>query len=218
MKITRIENQKKRPGRKSIFTAGEFAIGVATDTLIRFGLRTGDEITEATLEKLSHAEELLAAKNAALRYLAIRPRTEREIRDALRDKEFSDRAALETIASLKESRLLDDASFARSYIRNALVLKPSGRVLLRQKLLLLGVERSLAEEALDEVLTTGSELEDAEKAARAFAAKKTRARSQGPEFRKKLTAYLLRRGYAWEIVRQAVKKALKDDQGEGDEF
>ncbi|HTY59417.1 MAG TPA: RecX family transcriptional regulator, partial [Bacteroidota bacterium] len=190
----------------------------ATDTLIRFGLRTGDEITEATLQKLSHAEEILAAKNAALRYLAVRPRSEREIRDALRDKEFSDQVAAETIASLKESRLLDDAAFARSYIRNAIVLKPSGRVLLRQKLLLLGVERSLAEEALDEVLEKGTELDEAEKAARGFAAKKTRARSQGPEFRKKLTAYLLRRGYSWEIVRQAAKKALEDDKGGGDEF
>ena len=52
MKITRIETQKKRPGRKSIFADGEFLIGIASDTLVRFGLRTGDEIDERTLREI----------------------------------------------------------------------------------------------------------------------------------------------------------------------
>lgn len=222
MKITRIENQKKRPGRKSIFADGEFLIGIASDTLVRFGLRTGDEIDERTLKELEGAEEMFAARTAALRYLAVRPRTEREIRDQLRAKEFSDRVAADTIASLKESRLLDDAAFARSYIRNALALKPSGRILLKRKLLLLGVEKSLADEALGEILQGVSQEEEARGAARAFVARKASRSTPGPSLRRQVTAYLLRRGYAWDVVTRAVRDALKeestDDRSEGEDL
>ena len=227
MKITRIENQKNRPGRKTIFADGEFLIGVGTDTLIRFGLRTGDEITPETLRRLQKAEELLAARTAALRYLAVRPRTEREIRDALREKEFPDEVAAETIGALKEARLLDDAAFARLFIRNALTLKPTGRVLLRRKLLLLGVHRTLADEALDEILEGVDQADEAGRAASAFVARRS-ARVRSPaatdvkkreaKLRGQLTAFLIRRGYTWDIVEQAVKKAMKGVAGEGEEL
>ena len=219
MKITRIETQKKRPGRKSIYTDGVFLIGVGTDTLIQFGLRTGDEITPEILRRLEHAEELLAARTAALRSLAVRPRTEREIRDALRGKEFSEQVAAETIGALKEARLLDDAAFARSFIRNALTLKPAGRVLLRRKLLLLGVDRILADEALDEVLAGVSQQEDAGRAASAFVRKKSAMMKKGDaKLRQQLTAFLMRRGYTWDIVEGTVKDALKGETDEGEDF
>ena len=216
MKITRIEHQKKRPGRMSIFADGAFLIGVGTDTLMRFGLRTGDEITPGILTSIEHAEELLAARTAALRSLAVRPRTEREIRDTLREKEFSDRAAAETIGALKGARLLDDAAFARSFIRSALALKPTGRVLLRRKLLLLGVEKSLADEALDEILAGVSQEDEADRAASAFVRRKSATMNRGDaKLRQQLTAFLMRRGYTWDIVEWTVKKALKGNTDEG---
>jgi regulatory protein len=218
MKITKIEPQKKRPGRRSIFADGAFLIGVATDTLVRFGLRTGDELSPALLRDLEHAEEILGAKSAALRSLAVRPRTEREIRDTLRGKEFSDAVAAETIAALKEARLLDDAGFARSYIRNALTLRPAGRILLKKKLLLLGVGKALADEALDEILGEVSQDEEAGKAATAFVAKKSHARKEEGKLRQQLTAYLLRRGYPWDVVQQAVRSAMKGDRREGEDL
>ena len=219
MKITRIENQKKRPGRKSLFADGVFLMGVGTDTLIRFGLRTGDEITPGTLRRLEHAEELLGARTAALRSLAVRPRTEREIRDTLREKEFSDAAAAETIGALKEARLIDDARFARSFIRNSLTLKPTGRVLLRRKLLLLGVGKALAEEALDEILAGVSQGDDAERAASAFVRRKSSSmKNDGAKLRHQLTAFLMRRGYAWDIVEGTVKKALKGNTDAGEDL
>jgi regulatory protein len=218
MKITRIESQKKRPGRKSLFADGAFLIGVSTDTLLSFGLRTGDEITPETVRKLEWAEELLAARTASLRYLAVRPRTVREIRDALREKEFSDTVASETIASLKEAHLLDDAQFARSFIRNMLALKPAGRILMKRKLLLLGIERRVADEALDEVLTGLPQDAEADRAAAAFLARKSGRGTPDARLKAQLTSYLARRGYAWDIVRGAVKRALKDDRLEEEDL
>ncbi len=142
MRITSIEPQKKNPTRRNIFADGDFVAGVSAETLLRFGLRVGDEIAPPLIAAIEKAEELVGAKGVALRFLTVRPRTEREIRDKLREKEFGDEEIAQTIASLKASGLLDDAAFARMYIRDALAGRGAGKILLKKKLLLLGVEKN----------------------------------------------------------------------------
>ncbi len=210
MRITRIEPQKKRPGRKNIYADGKFVAGVSDETLLRLAIRTGDEIGPDVLRALQQTEELFHAKSAALRLLSARPRTVREIRDRLREKEFPDTEISRAIDDLAGAGLLDDRAFARMYIRDALTLKPVGRPVLRRKLLLLGVDRSIVEETLDEGYSGVDLSGTVEKLARQFL-KKAKAVRRGEDPRKlraRLSAYLLRRGYAWEIAGPAVRSLL----------
>jgi regulatory protein len=46
MKITRIEKQIKFKNRYNIFLDGEFAFGLYDDTILKFGLRTNDELSD----------------------------------------------------------------------------------------------------------------------------------------------------------------------------
>jgi len=223
MKITRIENQKNRPTRKNIYADGAFVAGVSAETLLAFGLRTGDDITPERIRLLERAEEILGAKTAALRFLAVRPRSVREVRDRLREREFGDEEIAKTVEDLTAAGLLNDAAFARSFVRNALALKPTGRIALMQKLLALGVGKEIALGALDEILTEAAQAADAARAASGFMRRFTGLR--GPEnpakIRARLTAFLLRRGYPWGIVGPVVKKAVAggepddEDAGEG---
>ncbi len=220
MRITKIEPQKRRPGRKNVFADGQFVAGVSDETLLRLALRTGDEIGPETLKALRQTEELFHAKGVALRYLSSRPRTERELRDKLREKEFADDEIARTIGDLREAGLVNDGEFARMFIRDALALKPVGKSVLRRKLLLLGVEKSLVDEAIEEgfaqVDMHGIVLE----AARRFLAKSTKARhNEDPrKKRARLTSFLLRRGYPWDVVRPIISSLLgshdSDDQRE----
>jgi regulatory protein len=222
MIITRIEPQKKRPGRKNIYADGEFVAGVSDETLLAFGLRTGDEITPERIKLLERAEELFGAKSAALRFLAVRPRSEREVRDRLREKEFGDEEIQKTVEDLTSAGLLDDDAFARAYIRNALALRPVGRVALMRKLLLLGVAKEKAVAALEETLAGTDQEADAARAAAGFLKRSASlSRREDPrKTRARLTAFLLRRGYTWEIVRPVVQKAVAgggaDDEGTGE--
>ena len=222
MKITRIENQKHRPGRKNVYADGTFVIGVALDTLLAFGLRTGDEITPERIRLLERAEEVLGAKTAALRFLAVRPLSEREVRDRLREKEFGDEEIAKTVDDLRAAGLLDDHAFARAYVRNALAVKPTGRIALMQKLLALGVARDTAGGALDEILSGVDQEADAARAAAGFLkrSRPLRSHDDSVKLRRRLTAFLLRRGYPWSIVGPAVKKAAgggAPDDEEADE-
>lgn len=206
MRITKIESQKNNPLRKNIYIDGEFALGISAETLLRFGLRTGDEIGEQKLKALQAAEELHGAKQAALRLLARRPRTEKEIRDKLREKEFGDEEIRQAIASLRSSGFIDDEAFTRAFIRDQLTVRPKGPLAIKQKLLLLGVRKETIDGALEEALR-----EAPQEAVALDAARKFLRRTSSDDIRttrQKLSAFLSRRGFSWEVISTVIRKAL----------
>jgi regulatory protein len=216
MRITKLETQKKNPNRRSIFADGEFVLGVSLETLLKAGLRTGDEITSEQLKSLLHEEESAEAKRVALRYLAHRPRTAKEIRDKLRDKEFPDTDITQTMADLERAGLVNDAEFARMYIRDALAAKAVGRDLMKRKLLLLGVSKATIGEALDETFGSVDEKGSALEAGRKFVKKSTATHRPADRLRLKarLESFLLRRGFSWEVVSPVVRTLVNEEEEE----
>ncbi len=214
MRLTRITPQKKRPDRRNLYADGTFLSGVSTETLARLALRVGDEIGPEQLQAILKAEELHSARAVALRLLGRRPRTEKEIRTRLREKEFADSEIATTLEDLKRSGLVDDEEFARAFVRDALSLRPAGKMLLKRKLLLLGVSRDIVDRVLAESIDGGAEESLARDLAEKFL---SRARSSGRDepqakLRARLSAYLARRGFAWEVIQSTVSIALKDDE------
>ena len=220
MRITRIERQKKRPDRVSIYADGEFLTGVSRETFLRAALRVGDEISQDLVSTLQEEESLFAARNSALRLLSVRPRAERELRDRLREKEFSEAHIGRVVNDLKRAALVDDDAFAKTYIRNALTLRPVGEARIRQKLLLLGVERATVEEAVREVLGQVDMVAVARETARKFL-RRTHTTGKEPDpqkARQRLTAHLSRRGYSWNTISAVLTSlSLPSSGDEGNE-
>jgi regulatory protein len=210
VRITRIDLQKRRPDRRSIFADGAFLIGVHVETLLRSGLREGDLITSEQLSMLQAHESLLAARTAALQYLSARPRSEREVRDKLRDKEFPPGEIDQVIGDLSRAGLVNDQEFARTYIRNSMSVRPAGEAQLRRKLLLLGVARPIIDEALREI---GAEVDFSGPAltlGRQFLARKKRTArdTDARKTKQQLIGFLSRRGYSWPTVSSVVKSLM----------
>lgn len=206
MRITRIETQQKRRDRVNLYVDGEFALGLSKETLLRAALRVGDELSAARIDALTAEETLFQARTAALRLLSRRPRSEKEIRDRLREKEFGDREIARIIDDLKSSGLINDAEFARTYVRNALALRPQGEIQLRQKLLLLGVARPVIDDCLREIMP-GVDVEHMARtlAERYLAKTRSGSRRADPQKRRRLVAGMLaRRGYAWTVINQVL--------------
>lgn len=208
MRITKIESQKKNPARKNLYADGEFLIGVSAETLLRFGIRIGDEIGNDKLKALQATEELQGAKTVALRFLAHRQRTEKETRDKLREKEFAEEEIATTIESLCSLGFLNDEEFARSYIRTQLALRPKGKFVLKQKLLLLGIKRETIDGVLTEVFQETSQEDAAREAAQKFLHKSAKTRDDPRKTKQKLVAFLTRRGFTWDIVSSVTKNVL----------
>jgi regulatory protein len=214
MRITKIETQKENPSRRNLYADGKFLLGVSAETLLRFGIRTGDEIGEEKLRALHAAEELQSARAVALRFLARRPRTEKEVRDKLREKEFADAEITATIEHLRTLGFLNDEEFARTYIAHQLAMRPKGKLALRQHLLMLGIKKETVDAVLGEVLPETKQEDAALKAAQAFLRKTTRSRDDPHKSRQKLAAFLSRRGFTWDIIAPTVKTVLGEKASE----
>ncbi len=217
-RITKIEPQKNNPGRRNIYADGEFVLGVNDETLLRAGLRVGDVVTEDDLDELRDRESYANAKNAAMRYLSFRPRTEREIRNKLRETEHAERHIETVVEDLKRAGLIDDRAFARMYIRDTRAARPAGPILLKQKMILLGINKEIIEDALRETMADVSQEDEATEIAKKFLAQsgKSGRKVDQEKLRSRLTGLLARRGFSWDVIGKVVQKALQLDDKPGE--
>ena len=199
--ITALVAQKKNPDRINVYLDGKFAFGLAAIEAIR--LRRGQVLTEADIERLQAADDAEKAREKALRFLSNRPRSEWEVRQNLLKAGYGDATIDRVLERLRGVALVDDAAFVRYWIDNRAQFRPKGEVALRQELRRKGVER----EVIDTVLAESEQAED-QAAIQAALAKADRYRQlPRPEFAQKLGAYLARRGFDYETVREAVQAA-----------
>jgi len=208
--VTKIERQKKNPKRKSVYLNDKFAFGLDEETLFKHGLRVGDHLTDEEVDKILQTEDKRKAKEAALSLLSYRARSEKEISQKLKKKGHDQNSIKEVIADLKRLNLLDDYEFACLWIKDRLRNRPRGVALLRQELKSKGIEKENIEKALEELYPEESEPKIASELIR-----KRQKRYQGLDkklTRKKMSNFLLRRGFSYEVVREVVGGFLETDE------
>lgn len=207
MVITKIERQKKKRSRFSIFVDDKYSFSVGEDTYARFVLHSGQVLTLTERDEIENAELEYSVKKTALRYRSYRPRSKSEVREYLKKKGYDDRNIEQALTYLTENNLLNDEEFARMLCRDRLVLKPVGKATMRQLLLKKGIERTTVDVVLQELYTGDKEstlaLREAER-------KYKRIASLPPlTKKKKIYEHLLRRGYesslSLKIANQMVK-------------
>lgn len=198
MRITSIE-QPPRKKRFEVRADYAMVVSLSPEIFVQAGLRPGQKISIEQLKALEAKETRHEALAAALRLLAYRPRSEKEMRDNLRRRNTPPEVVDETLARLRELRLLDDAEFAKSYVDLRDRSSPRGRRLLAAELKAKGVDRQAIGGPLAEV-------DEADAAYRA-AAKRARTMTAAafPDFQRKLGDYLLRRGFAYDVARATVR-------------
>ena len=99
---------------------------------------------------------------------------------------------------LEELDLIDDEAFARYWIDQRARFKPRGIPLLQQELRQKGVDQQIIQDLLNDLDNSSAAMQAAEKKVRSL------MRYDEPEFRKKLTGYLQRRGFNYEEIRDVV--------------
>ena len=139
----------------------------------------------------------------AHRLLNIRPRSEHELRDRLFRKGFSRTATQNTISLLKDSSIIDDVRFARLWIDSRMQTNPKGSLQLRRELQAKGVASSV----IDRVLSEEGREKDGS-VIRKLAERKKEELRRVPDVaaRKKLFAYLARRGFTFDSIEDVLRE------------
>jgi len=130
----------------------------------------------------------------ALHFLKFRSRSVFEIEQKLKSKKISEQEIQKVIAVLKKNKLLDDENFAKMYVRDRNLLKPTGSYLLRLELKRLGISESDIENALKE--------QNEEELAKL--ALDNKARYRHADFQKQ-AAFLQRRGFSPSVIYKTLK-------------
>jgi regulatory protein len=171
--------------------------------------RGGPEWPPVLFSMDQHDKELKRAKNAAYRYLAIRPRSRAEVEQKLADREFPQTIVSAVIDHLLRLGYLNDREFARQWAASRTRTRGFGRRRIEQELRLKGVDRELIRETLTGLFEESPELD----VARREAAKKLRTLGRfEPEVgRRRLAGFLERKGFSSEIIRTVLRTVSWQD-------
>lgn len=208
--ITKLERQKKNARRVSVYLDGAFAFGVYEDAVLEHGLQTGRRLSIEQQQAVLDADRLLIAKTTAMNYVAHRARTEYEVRQKLYRSGTDEATAEQAVERLRDLGYLDDEAYARAYARGRFKSKGHGPQRVRSDLRRRGIEAPLVEAAVEEAFNPDEVLE----AARTQAAKRwPRLQREADPYkrRNKLFDFLLRRGFSYDVARQAVEEVEQEE-------
>ncbi len=208
--VTRVAQQQRDAERVSVFVNDRFAFGLALDLAVAAGLRKGLALSADEQRALVARERTHRVRGAALDYLSYQARTTAEVRRKLREKGFDAAAVEDALAYVARHGYLDDEAYARAYVRGRFAGRGLGPERLRQELLRRGVDRETVEGALGDLV----EAEDLLEAALRQGRPRWRALAHEPDARKrrqKTLAFLVRRGFAFDLARDAVERLGTDD-------
>ncbi|SRR6266567_7995027 len=206
MLLTGLAPDPRRPDYRLVeVDRGRFA-SLPAEALVGLGLVVGAEIPAQVFARLQELADLEGAYRAALRALARRAHARFDLRRRLLQKQHPPAAVDGALARLAALGLLDDARFARDYA-GAKATRGGGRgpARLVRDLLSQGVERRVAEEAVRATLADDGVDPDA--TVRAVAEKRAQqlAGLPAPVRKRRLAAFLARRGFQGPEVRAIVE-------------
>lgn len=185
---------------------GRFA-SVPAEALAGLDLTPGRSIDARTLVRLTRLADGEAAFRAGLRALARRPYATRDLRRKLLQRQHPALAVDTALERLTARGLLDDVRFARLYAASRLA-RGRGPARLLRDLEAQGIERKLAEQAVRDAFS--EEGIDPVLAARVAARQRAATLRDLPldVRRRRLAAFLLRRGYGGPHLMAVVHEAI----------
>ena len=204
-KITALKAQKKNNNRVSVYLDGEYAFGLAR--IVAAWLHVGLVLTEEKVSELQMQDTCEVAYQKALKFISYRPRSETEVSRKLASHGFDDMVWMAVLGRLRKNGLVGDENFARTWVDNRNTFRPRSRRALSVELRQKGIEEDTVQSVLDEMV-------DDEVLALRVAERWSR-RLEGlewNEFRKRLAAYLARRGFNYATIAPIVQKIWEEQQ------
>ncbi|MGI8905408.1 MAG: regulatory protein RecX [Candidatus Sumerlaeaceae bacterium] len=208
MQIVALQYVRKRTGGEVHvdFDDGSKLV-VDPDLSVQFHLARGMVFNEERHRELVVAQERLSARRRLIRNLSLRKKTAREAERYLSELKFPEHAIEYAVAVAKEHGFLNDAEYAKAYTRSQERSAKKGPRAIRQELRARGVDREIADQAVEPL----TDLDVQRASAREVGEKKALALRRKPDVQNaklKLHEYLMRKGYDPEIALEVTRELL----------
>ena len=201
--ITQVSVQEKNKKRCNLFVDGEFKTGILVETAVKFGLKKGKEIDEASLLSLLSENEKKEAVEKAVEYATGGLKTTKQVKDYLIKKGFSVESAFHAIDVLKNYGLIDVVNYAKRYIESC--GRSQGSKLIFFKLIQKGVKKEDIEKAFEDAVYS------AEDGAFSVVEKYMKGKEKTRENKIKAYRYLVGKGYGYDEINSAIDKFFGEE-------
>lgn len=206
-----ITSIKKERGKMRITVSDSDVILVPISLFRERPLEEGQPIDMDEYDNWLMVRQYRHALDKAVAFLASRARSRKEIEDKLLHCGYRPCTVEMVIYKLETENLLDDADFARQWVE-ARVNHKLGRNRIAQELRRKGISADEAEAALESI-----DSDDQLAAAIALVEKALARTKSGEDPRKtanRITAMLARRGFGWDVAREAISQAMNNLEDE----
>ena len=195
MKITKLEVQKNDKNRVNLYVDDEFYSGIPAELVYLEHLKTGLEIDEKDLKKIIFENEKSKAMSRVTKYIGSSLKTQKQIRDYLRKKEYSDDTIEFVMSKLAEYNYIDDKKYAQAYVLT--YGKKYGKLKLISQLKIKGVSEEIIECVLEDNKVDSIE---------SVASKYLKNKVMSYEVSQKLFRFLYSRGYEFDEINSYINK------------
>ena len=195
MKITKLEVQKNDKNRVNLYVDDEFYSGIPAELVYLEHLKTGLEIDEKDLKKIIFENEKSKAMSRVTKYIGSSLKTQKQIRDYLRKKEYSDDTIEFVMSKLVEYNYIDDKKYAQAYVLT--YGKKYGKLKLISQLKIKGVSEEIIECVLEDNKVDSIE---------SVASKYLKNKVMSYEVSQKLFRFLYSRGYEFDAINSYINK------------
>ena len=213
MKITNLSSQIRNPDQINVSIDGKYRFSLDISQITDLGVKVGRELDEAELAELE-TEGLFGKLYArALEYSLLRPHSVREVRDYLYHKTlttkyktkngeikerqgYSPTLTTRVLQKLQQKNYVDDEKFARWWIETRHQNQGSSLRKLRSELAAKGVSSNIIEGVISQTDRT-----DDDEITKMIAKKRQKYTDEH-----KLMQYLVRQGFSYQQVRDALDK------------
>ena len=204
--ITAVDPDPRRPGAVRLEIDGARFGAIPRELVGAEGLTVGRAVDADLQQRLGVAADIEAAYRTVLRCLELRSYARSDLGRRLLRKGHPREAVEAALERVTDLGLLDDAAFARSYVRTR-AARGRGPSRLIRDLLAMGVQRSLIDRALAAEWPEGSD-----RSAMPLVLATKRAAQLGAlprqTKRRRVLAYLARRGFSGREVTDIVEGVL----------
>lgn len=201
--ITALKAQKKNPNRISIYLDGEYAFGLSR--IVAAWLHIGQMLSETDITRLKEQDTYEVAYQRGLNFLSYRPRSIAEIQRKLSEQGFDAPVVDSVIQRMKDNGYIGDEQFAKTWVENRSTFRPRSKRMLALELR----QKGVAEDAIEQALTEAEDDETlALQTARQYAHRLTR--SDWETFRKRLGAFLGRRGFSYGTIAPVLRQVWEE--------
>lgn len=201
MVVTNIVEATK--SRSKVYVEEQFAFVLYKGELRKYNIKKDEEITEAVYAEIMDTVLPKRAKLRSMNLLMTKEYTEKQLRDKLKSGGYPEAVISEAIEYMKSFHYIDDARYAATYIEYHIERK--SRMKIMQTLLQRGITKECFETQWNYLKELGVEANEEKQIEELLRKKCYKEKSGDIKERRKIYAFLLRRGFSSENIRKAMR-------------